>query len=77
MGLALYVTSLLSFAPFHIASLFCIEYFDYDMPGDISFLVLSVWCSEILLNLNIPLFLKLGEIFSYYITQCVTDAFNL
>jgi hypothetical protein len=51
-----------------------IECFHYDMSGGVCFLVLMFWHSLILLNLDGPPFLKVGEDFSFYVIEYVIYA---
>jgi hypothetical protein len=47
------------------------------MFNGVSFLILPVWCSEHILYLDDPLFIKTGEIFCYYFIEYVFYAFSL
>jgi hypothetical protein len=47
MGLPLYVTCYFSLAAFNILFfLWYVEWFNYNISGVVSFLILPVWCSE-------------------------------
>jgi hypothetical protein len=47
------------------------------MLWEVSFFTLSTWCSKILLYLDNPLFLLVGDIVCYYFIEYVTNAFSM